>query len=70
MLVCYFFESLIQMFLSLMDNFSNNPGCEFFSLTFDGSYDLNTNVGEVPEIELPICGPMPVIINTDIDVSV
>ena len=49
---------------------SSNTGCECFSLTFDGEFDSNINNGEVPEIGLPICGLMLVIINTDIENSI
>ena len=41
-----------------------------FSLTFDGGFDSNASIGDVPEIEFPICDLVPVIIKTDIDISV
>ena len=60
----------MQTFLSPLDNVSANPGCECFSLIFDGGFDSNVNIGEVPDIELPICDLMPVIINTDSQIAI
>ena len=37
----------------------------FLCLIVDGGFHSNANVGDVPEIELPICDLMPAIINTD-----
>ena len=37
---------------------------------FDGDFDSNASIGDVPEIELPICDLMPVIINTHGGISV
>ena len=41
-----------------------------FSLMLDGVFDSNVNIGDVPEIKLPICDLTPVIINTDIENSI
>ena len=34
---------------------------------FGGGFDSNSNIGDVPEIELPICDLITLIINTDVD---
>ena len=57
----------MEQFLSPLENVSANPGCECFSLTFDGGFNSNVNVGDVPEIEFTICDSMPVVINTDVE---
>ena len=41
-----------------------------FSLTFDSGFNWNLNFGDVPEIELPICYSIPVIINVDVANSI
>ena len=51
-LLCHFFESMIQMFLSPLYNVSKNPGCESFSLAFDGGFDENMSARDVPEIDM------------------
>ena len=38
-LVCYLFESTLQMCLSPSDNLSQNPGCEAFSHVWDEGYE-------------------------------
>ena len=64
-LVYYFFESIMQCCLSPLDNVSANPGCECFTLKYDGGFDLNVNIGDVPELDLPTCDLMPVVMSTD-----
>ena len=68
-IVCCMIESIVQVFLSLLDNSLANPECVFFSLTFDGGFYSNAIIGDVPEIELLICDLMSVIINPDADSS-
>ena len=43
-LVCYLFESTMQMCLSPTNNLSQNPGCEAFSHVWDEGYEeINMN---------------------------
>ena len=50
-----FFESVMEAFLSPLDDVSANLGCECFSLTIDGGFDSKISIGEVSWIELSIC---------------
>lgn len=44
-LICYLFETRLQLCLSPFDNISQNPGCESFALVWDGGYeDVDMNV--------------------------
>ena len=64
-LVCYFFESTMQCCLSPLDNVSANPGCECFTLIRDGGFDTNVKIGDVPELDLPTCDLLHVVLSTD-----
>ena len=37
--------------LSALDIVSANPGSESFTLKYDGGFDLNVNIKDVPEID-------------------
>ena len=50
--------------LSPLDNVSANPGCESFTLKYDGGFDLNVNIKDVPLIDVPTCDLLPAITNT------
>ena len=56
---------MLKCLLSPLDNVSANPGCESFTLKYDGGFDLNVNMKEVPEIDTPTCDLLPVIMSTD-----
>jgi len=44
-LICYLFETTLQLCLSPFDNISQNPGCESFALVWDGGYeDVDMNI--------------------------
>ena len=47
-----------------MNNVSQNPSCETFSLIFDEEYDNNANMGETLELDIETCDLLPVIIDT------
>ena len=64
MLICYFFQSAIQCLLITLENVSGNPGCESFTLKHDGRFDLNVNMKEVLDIDMPTCDLFPVKMNT------
>lgn len=61
------FESVMQTFLSLLDNVSANPGCEYFFLIFDSRFNSNIIISEVTDIELSIFDLMLVVLNTEFD---
>jgi len=63
-LICYFFESIVQMLLSPLGNILCNPGCESFSLIFDEGYDNNVNIRNTLDLGIETCNLLPVIMDT------
>ena len=63
--ISYFFEHMMQCLLSPLDNASASPGCESIALKCDGGFDFSANTKEVPEIDIPSCDLLPVIMSTE-----
>ena len=54
----------MRCLLSPLDNVSANQGRESFTLKYDGGFDLNVNIRDVPVIDVPTCDLLPVTTNT------
>ena len=46
---------MTQFLLSLLDNVSENPGCESFALNHEEGFDSNANIKEAQKIYRPSC---------------
>ena len=56
---------MTQCLLRTLEYVSAIPGCEPFTLKYDGGLDLNANIKEPPEINTLAYDLFPVINNTE-----